>query len=85
MNSNEVIKLIKTCLHTDIPTNIIKVNVDLLASYIFRNFNYSVEKGKFPCVFKDVDVVPVHKKKEKNDKANYRTVCTLFFYKNQEN
>ena len=56
---------------------IIKSKADLFASYIFRNFNYCFEKGEFPCVLKHVDVVPVHKKKEKKDKANYRPVSIL--------
>ena len=44
-NSNEVIKLInslniiKDCENTDVPTKIFKLSVDLVASYIFRNFS----------------------------------------------
>ena len=82
-NSNEVIKLIKNlnvnkaCQNTDTPTKITKSNADLFASYIFRNYNYCLEKGEFPCVLKHADVVPVHKKKEKTDKANYRPLSIL--------
>ena len=77
-NSNEVFKFIKTlninkaCQNIDIPTKIIIWNTDLFACYIFRNFSYCLEKGKFPCVLKYADVVPVPKKKEKADEANYR-------------
>ena len=63
--------------HTDIPTKIIKSNVDFFANYIFGNFNYCLEVGDFPCAFKHADVVPVRKKKEKIDKANYRSVSIL--------
>ena len=38
------------------------------------NFNYCLEKGEFACVLKHADVVPMHKKKEKIDKPNYRPV-----------
>ena len=66
-----------TCKNTDTPAKIIKSNADLFASYIFRNFNYCLEKGEFPCVLTHTDVVPVHKKKEKTNKANYRSVSIL--------
>ena len=59
---------------TDIPTKIIKLNADLFANFLFRNFNYYLEKYEFPCVLKHADVVPVQKKKEKNDRANCRSV-----------
>ena len=81
-NSNEVFKFIKTlninkaCQNADIPTEIIKSNADLFASYIIRNLNYCLEKGEFPCVFKHADIAPVHKKK-KTDKANYRLIIIL--------
>ena len=82
-NSNEVIKLIKTlninkaCQNVDIPIKIIKSNADLFASYIFRNVNCCLEKGEFPCVLKRAYIVPVHKEKEKTDKANYRPISIL--------
>ena len=64
--SNELIKTLnKACQNTDIPTKAIKSNADLFASYVFRNFNYCLEKDEFSCVLKHADVVPVHKKKEK--------------------
>ena len=77
------IKLIKTfninkaCQNTDIPTKTIKPNTDLFATYVFRNFNYCLEKDEFPGELKHADVVLVHKKKEKTDKANYRLVNIL--------
>ena len=68
-NSNKVIKTLninKACQNTDIPTKILKLNTNLFAGYSFRNFNYSVEKGKFPCVLHHADVVlHTRKKKEK--------------------
>ena len=36
-----------------------------------------IDIDKFPHVFKHVDVIPVHKEKEKNDKTSYRAVSIL--------
>ena len=61
-NSNEVIKLIKTlninkaCQNTAFLTKIIKLNADLFANFIFRNFNYCLQKDEFPCVHKHADL-----------------------------
>ena len=36
-----------------------------------------IDIDKFPQVFKHADLIPVHKKKEKNDKNSYRAVRIL--------
>ena len=33
--------------------------------------------GEFPCVFKQIDFVLVHKKEIKSNKANYRPIIIL--------
>ena len=82
-NENEVRKIIKnlnvrkTCRGSDIPTKIIKLNIDLFSSFICQNFNYCISIGKFSNELKHADVIPVHKKKDKNDKTNYRPVSIL--------
>ena len=69
-NENEVCKIIKnlhvrkTCEGSDIPTKIIKLNIDLFSSFIFQNFNYCISIGKFPNELKNADIMPVHKKKK---------------------
>ena len=65
----------KTCQLKDIPTEIIKMNSDIFANFIFLHFNYCI--GEFPQEFKNADIIPVHKKKEKSDKTNYRPVSIL--------
>ena len=62
----------KTCQLKDIPTKIITMNAD-----IFANFNYCIDNGEFPQVFKHAGITLVHKKKEKSDKTNYRPVGIL--------
>ena len=69
-NENEVRKIIKnlnvlkTCQGSDIPTKIIKLNIDLLSI------------GKFPNKLKHA-VIPVRKKKHKSDETIYRPVSIL--------
>ena len=48
-----------------------------LENFICKNFNYCLKKGECPCVLKHADVIPVHKKEIKSDKANYRPVSML--------
>ena len=67
-NENKVCKIIKnlnvrkTCQGSNIPTKIIKFNIDLVSSFICQNFNSWISTGKFSNELKHGDVVPVHKK-----------------------
>ena len=82
-SSGEFVKLIKTLAvkktsqKSDIPIKIVKLNADFLGNFIYKNFNYCLKKGEFPCVLKYADVITVHKKEIKCDKANYRPVSIL--------
>ena len=67
----------KTCQLKDIPTKIIKMNSDIFANFICLHFNYCIDTGEFLQEFKNADIIPVHKKKEKSDKTNYRLVSIL--------
>ena len=67
----------KTCQLKDIPTKTIKMNDDIFTSFICIHFNYCIDIGDFPQALKHSDVTPVHKKKEKSDKTNYRHVGIL--------
>ena len=49
----------------------------MIAQFMAENFNSCIEKGEFPDVLKHADVVPVHKKKCKTEKTNYRPVSIL--------
>ena len=46
-------------------------------NFICLHFNYCIDTGEFPQVFKHADITPVHKKKEKSGKTNYRPVSIL--------
>ena len=54
----------------DIPEKVIKLNKDIFAGFLAKDFNNCVDKGAFPDT-------PVHKKKDKSDKTNYRPVSLL--------
>ena len=66
-NENEVRKIIqnlnvrKTCQRRDIPTKIVKLNKDLLSSFICEHFNYGISIGEFPNELKHEEVMPVPK------------------------
>ena len=40
--------LIKACQKDDIPTKVIKMNKDIFAGFIVKDFNNCVDKGAFP-------------------------------------
>ena len=69
-----------SCQQEDIPTKIIKLNEDLIAKFIGENFNSCINEGKFLSELKHADIVPIHKKKDKNDKSNYRPLSILSNY-----
>ena len=64
----------KTCQLKYIPLKIIKMNADIFANLICLHFNYCIDIGEFPQEFKNADIDPIHKKKEKSDKINYKPV-----------
>ena len=67
----------KTCQNTDSPTKIIKLNKDIFVKFISNNFSHCIDEGEFPYELKHADVIPVHKKKDKCVKENYRPVSIL--------
>ena len=71
------LSIVKACQKDDIPTKVIKMNKDIFADFIAKDFNNCVDKGVFPDDLKHADVTPIHKKKDKSDKTNYRPVSIL--------
>ena len=61
----------------DLPTKIVKANADLFSVFVSNAFNESVISCKFLFVLKLADVTPVHKKKSRLEKSNYRPISLL--------
>ena len=62
--------IVKVCQKDDIPTKAIKMNEDIFACFIAKDFNNCVDEGVFPDDLKHADVTPIQKKKDKSDKTN---------------
>ena len=62
---------------SDIPTKIIKENVDIFAEFLWKSINSSIKSFTFPSCLKLADVTPLHKKGKKDKKDNYRPVRIL--------
>ena len=68
----------KASQESDIPTKIIKQNVDIFTEYLFHEFEKSLfEKFEYTSLFKFADITPVHKKGSRFEKNNYRPVSIL--------
>ena len=76
---NEINNLdtIKSTQLGDMPIKIIKDNADIFANFILQNFNQCILDGKFPDQLKKADVSSVFRKRNHNDKTNYRLVSVL--------
>ena len=55
----------------------IKINKDIFAGFIAKDFDNCFDKGVFPEDLKHAYIITVHKKKDKSDKTNHRSVSTL--------
>ena len=71
------LKMNKASQSSDIPTKIIKENVDIFAEFLWKSINSSIKSSTFPSCLKLADVTPLHKKGKKNEKDNYRPVSIL--------
>ena len=63
--------------HDGIPTRIIKICGDSIADPLSIIFKKCLSEGCFPNKWKKANVVPIHKKNEKNLFQNYRPVSLL--------
>ena len=75
----EVLKLDKTKVSqkANIPTRIIKENIDIFANFLCTSINSAIKYLSFPSSLKLADVTPVHKKGRKDMKENFRPVSIL--------
>jgi hypothetical protein len=62
---------------TDIPTKIIKENIDIFSDFFHESFNECIKSSKFPANLKNANIIPIFKKGTKNLKENYRPISIL--------
>ena len=72
-----LLKLHKASQYSDIPTKIIKENLDIFSNFICESISNSIKSSIIPSCSKHADVTPLHKKCNKNSKENYRPVSIL--------
>ena len=60
-----------------IPAKLLKVSVDIIAPSLTAQINNNIATSCFPTELKTAQVIPVYKKKDPIDKANYRPVSIL--------
>ena len=62
------LKINKESQSSDIPTKIIKENVDIFADFLWKSMNSSIKSSTFPSYVISADVTPLHKKGKKTKK-----------------
>ena len=75
----QILKLDKTkaSRKADIPTRIIKANIDIFADILCTSINSAIKSLSFPSSLKLAGVTPMHKKGRKDMKENFRPVSIL--------
>ena len=68
------LKINKASQSQDIPTKIIKENVDIFAEFLWKSINSLIKSSTFPSCLKSADVTPL---RTKGKKDNYRPASIL--------
>ena len=77
LNEFRKLQTTKTTQQNDIPTKILKENLEVFPRYFHKNINFCIENSIFPSDLKVADVTPAFKKKSKTSKDNYRPISIL--------
>ena len=64
----------KCSRNEDAPTKIIKISANISSPILSDIFNLCVQKGVFPDLMKIAQIIPIHKKGDKEDCSNYRPI-----------
>ena len=67
----------KVAQEKDTDTNILKQKSDFFAFHVQKDINACISTSKFLNDLKEVDVIPVYKKKSKLSKENYKPISNL--------
>ena len=63
----------KAAQDSDIPTKVIKDNIDIFTPNLLEEFNKSLTLGMFPSSMKLANITPVFKKDDGTDKKQLQT------------
>ena len=77
LNELRKLNLKKACQESDIPVKIIRENLDIFANFVYNNFNNSLFNSKFPSHLENATIIPISKKKGRDNVENYRPVSIL--------
>ena len=67
----------KSTHSNNVPTKIVKASADLFSNFVSNAFHKSFISCTFFAIVKSAAIIPVHKKKSKLEKSNYRPVSLL--------
>ena len=73
----EIIQELSADKASDIPILLIKSTSQIIAPYLSKLYNKSMETGEFPEIFKVGKITPIYKKGNRDLIENYRPVSTL--------
>ena len=67
----------KAAQDSDIPTKVIKDNIDIFTPILLEEFNKSLALAVFPSSIKLANITQLFKKVDRTDKSNYRPISIL--------
>ena len=73
----ESLNINKASYSSDIPTKILKQNVDFFSHFILYYVNKSISSSNFLSILKLTDIIPVYKRDSRYEKSNYRPISVL--------
>ena len=73
----KILNCFKASQDSDIPTKIIKDNIDIFVPVLLTEFNESLKLSRFPHSMKSANITPVFKNNDRTDETNYRPVSIL--------
>ena len=73
----QLLNIRKSSPHEDIPSKLLKMNIDLFCYPLTRLFNLYADANKFPDDLKVANVTALYKKDDRMNKTNYRPISRL--------
>ena len=67
----------KQCTSDPLPTWLLKQSVEVMTPFLCRMFNWSLENGIVPSIFKSVYITPLLKKAEPAESNSFRPISNL--------